>query len=274
MVALRGLAESFSRMTGARMGAMLRYRTQLRFESIDQADWGEFESGISAPAVLASFELRGAGSVIIYLPVELAMVAIDLYLAGSGTGPFPSRALTDMERQILAAFLDVVSSETASAASAVLGHVEAGPVTQLVVQASQARNRAEQCMVLRFSLRIPQLGEASYRLDLCIPTSTLRPLLEQVSSGPSRTEVPVLPAVERFARGVSLTLSLRFPPVAVPLSVAESLSTGQVLSLGHPLGAPLPVYVQDRALFEAAPIVHGKRAACQIVASIDTEEQP
>lgn len=274
LAALRALGESFSRGAGARIGATLRCRTQLRLESIDQSNWGEIESEISMPAVLASFDLRGAGSALVQLPVDLAMVAIDLYLAGSGVGPFPSRAPTDMERQILGGLLDVVSSEVASAASTVIAPVEAGPATQLVVQASQTMSRDEQCAILRFSLRMPQIGEQCFRLDLCLPTTTLRPLLDQLSTSPDRTEAPALPEVERLAKGVPLTLSLRFPPVAVPISVAESLSVGQVLALGHPLGEPLPLYVGDRPLFEANPVAHAKRAACQIVASIDTEEQP
>lgn len=271
MIALRAFAESFSRVAGGRMGSVLRCRVQMHLESINQTEWGELGPAISTPAVLASFDLAGAGTVIAHLPIGLAMVAIDLYLAGSGTGPFPSRPLTDMERQLIAVFLDVVSSETASAASAILGPVEAGPVTQLVVQASEARDRAEQCVVLHFSLRIPHIGRAD-GLDICIPTATLRPLLGRVPDAPGRAEAPVLPAAERLVEGVPLTLSLRFPPVAVPLSVAESLSAGQVLSLAHPLGAPLPLYVGDRPLFTATPVVHAKRAACQIVSGIDTED--
>lgn len=272
LVALRGVAEGFGRVAGGRIGSLLHNRVQIRLDDLRQTNWGEFDADLARPAVLASFDLVGYGPVIVHLPIDLAMVLIDLHLSGAGSGPFPSRVLSDMERQIVAPMLEVVAQETAAAISAVLGHVEAAAVTQLVVPASQARARDEQCVLLRFHVRLAQVADDPWLLDLCIPTAVLRPLLDRLVDGPDRHEAPVLPAVERAARALPLTLSLRFAQTAVSLSVAENLAVDQVLSLGHPLNTPLLVHVQDRPVFTANLVTEGKRAACQIVAYIDPED--
>ncbi len=274
VLAIRGMAESFARSGGGRIGALLRNRTQVHLESLDQLDWGDFEADLAGPSLLGSFELRGAGSgtAVIHLPIDLAMTAIDLQLAGSGVGPLPLRALSDMERQIIAPLLEVIAQEVAASTSAVLGHVEASPVTQIVIAASHARDRGEQCVILRFSVRLAQVAQTSWGLDVCIPTSALRPLVERSGGGGARHEAAVSPAMEKAVKALPVTVSLRFAMTAIPLSVAESLCVDQVISLGHQVGSPLLVYAQDRPLFNADLVATGKRAACQVVAYLDPEE--
>lgn len=265
--AVRAIAEGLCGGTGARLSALLRCRAHLDLEDMEQGDREGFESRVEAHAGLATFQLEpGGGAVYAHLPIDLAMTVLDLMLAGSGAGPFPSRPLSEMERKLIAPFYEVLAQELAGSCSAVLLAAQSSPVSQLTgLQSLPPRNKRDPCVLMRFSLRLSQ-GHPRHKIDLCVPVTTIRPLLRGLARDPSR------PQSEQAARRIPLDLCLRYPPVAIPMTVAEALEPGQVVSLGHPLESPLFLCVGDRPLFTATPMAEGRRAACQIIAAVNPEE--
>jgi len=263
MAALRQVGENFSRLAASRFGLLAKAKVTLQLGEVAQVGWEDFEAATAGYGVLVTFNL-GEGQVFAHLPAALVMALVDLYLAGPGTGPFPERSLSETESRLLSPFLTVLAEALADAASSVFGEARSGPVTQMTATSGLfLSNRRMPCAALSTSVLLPSTKEPAGALRLCFPVSTLRPLLAglQASSSVTGTRTAALAA----ARRVPLTLSLRYASVAVPLRVAERLSPGQVLSLGHPLGEPLLLCVGDKPLFTAVPIERARRAACQIV---------
>jgi len=264
LTAVRQLAEAACRLVGSRVSTWARAKVALRLEKLEQLDWQAAQARVGEPSGFAAFNL-GEGPVIVCLPASLAFAAIDLHLGGSGKGPWPRRELTDLEQHLLAPVFTMVAEAVAEAASSVLGRGELGPVTQLgnspgLLLASRQRQ-------LIYCEAVADLGAASPSpggLAIYLPVDTLRPLF--VNLGRDRPPKEQFYALaERAAAEVPLRLSLCFPPVSVPVAVAERLAPGQVVGLGHPIGEPLVLKVGGKAVFSAVLVEQAKRAACKLV---------
>lgn len=263
MVALRQVGENFSRLLANRLTVLVRTRATVDLRATEQLGWEDFEAKVGGPGLLATFSL-GEGQVFVHLPAGLCLSLIDLYLAGTGAGPFPNRQLSETERQLLAPFLSATAGGLADAASSVFGEVHAGPVTLVTgISGLFLSNRRMPCVAMWPSVQLPTSKSPVGEIGMCLPIGALRPLVAKLqSTGPAKgSQAPALAA----ALSVPLTLSLRYPPVTVPLDVVKYLAPGQVLNLGHLIGEPLTLYAGDKELFAVQPVEHARRAACEIV---------
>lgn len=262
MTALRQVADNFCRLVSSRVSIWARAKVTFSLGSLEQVGWEDFETGTAGPGVLAAFSI-GEGQGFAHVPAGLAMVLVDLYLAGPGTGPYPERNLTETEAHLLSPFLAALAEGLGEAASSTFGEAHIGPITQVTgVSGLFLTNRRMQCVAVKVPVQPPSFAEPAGELTVCLPVSALRPLVAKLQPPtPKRPGADSLSA----ARRIPLTLALRYPPATVLLQVAQDLAPGQVLSLGHPVGQPLVLYAGDEPLFAAVPVDNGRRSACQIV---------
>jgi flagellar motor switch protein FliM len=264
MAAVRQVGENFSRFTASRFGLLVKAKVSVHVGAPEQIGWEDFEASTAGHGVLAAFSL-GEGQVFVHVPAILAMSLVDLYLAGTtGTGPFPDRPLSETESRLFSPFLSSLTDGMADAASSIFGATRGGPVTQMTGTSGLfLSNRRMPCVALQASVQLPSVREPSGNISICLPVSTLRPLLVKLQPTGPTTESHV--SAVAAAMRAPLTLSLRYPQVAIRFHVAQSLSPGQVVSLRHQIGEPLLLCAEDKPLFTAVPVEHGKRAACRIV---------
>ena len=264
MAAVRQTGENFSRFTASRFSLLVKAKVSVHVGAPEQVGWEDFEASTTGHGVLAAFSL-GEGQVFVHVPAVLAMALVDLYLAGTtGTGPFPDRPLSETESRLFSPFLAALTDGMADAASSIFGETRGGPVTQMTGTSGLfLSNRRMPCVTFQSSVQLPSAREPSGSISICLPVSTLRPLLVKLQpTGPTKgSHASTMAAAVR----APLTLSLRYPPVAVKFHVAQSLAPGQVLSLRHQLGEPLLLCAEGKPLFTAVPAEHGKRAACRII---------
>jgi flagellar motor switch protein FliM len=271
LAALRGVSEHFGRLTANRFGVLAKSKISVHTSPPEQVGWEDFETLAASPGVLATFSL-GEGQVFVHMPARLAMALVDLYLAGPGTGTFPDRALTETESKLLSPFLAAVAEGLADAASSTFGETRAGPVSQVTVASGLfLANRRMPCVTFKARAQLPSSREPVGEIGACLPVAALRPLLAKLTAARPAKGSQV--AAARAAWRVPLTLSLRYPTVAVPLQVAQALAPGQVLSLGHPVGEPLLLCVGDKPVFVASPVERAKRSACQVIGPYEAPEK-
>lgn len=271
--AIRQVSDGLSHMTANRLGAWSRSRMSINVAAIDQVNWETFETQVSLPGLLGAIPVSG-GQVLVFLPVSFCMTILDLRLSGTGAGPFPSRPLTDIERQVLGSALVVVAECVSDAIGRVFGGVETGPVTQVVNAPSLMRtSRKGVCLLVKQAATIPGVRAETGQISVCFPLETLRPLLSQLSES-TRPSLAAFAAAEEAASRIPIPLVLRYRSASIPLSVAEKLAPGQVLSFGHPVGEPLSLCSGDRELFSARPIEHNRRSACQVLGQLGARGDP
>ena len=268
VTAVRQVADGFAHIVANRLAAWARVRITFSVASVDQTDWGTFEGAVSSPGMLGALPIAD-GQVLIFLHAAFSMVLLDLHLAGTGSGPFPARGLSDVERQMLTPVMGSIGEGVIDAMSAVFGRVESGPVTLVAGATAQMRpNRRSACLLLRLTGAVSGVRCEPGQIDVCFPLDALRPLLAELSET-TKPSLAAHAAAEAAASRVPLPLALRYRPVGIPLHVAENLAVGQVLALGHPIGEPLTLCAGDKELFLARAVEHNRRSACRLIDDLE-----
>jgi len=271
--AVRQVAEGLSHLAAHRLGTWARARMALNVASIDQVDWETFESQATSPGLLGVLPVAG-GQVFVFLPAALCMTLLDLRLSGTGTGPYPSRPLSDIERHLLAPALEVVAGAIADATGRLFGGVGSGPVTQVANSGGPiAASRRGACLTATEITTVTGARTEPGKITVCFPLDTVRPLLAKLSESTMPSQAAYAAAEEAASR-IPIPLTLRYRPANISLSVVESLTPGQVLGIGHPIGEALSLCSGDKELFGAHLVEHHRRAACQILGQIDGPGAP
>lgn len=275
--ALAIVHETFARQVGTVLSTHLRAVSQVTVASVDQVPYDDYIGASPNPSLLAvvSLEpLRGAG--ILQVPLPLAMAVLDRLLGGSGTGTYPSRALTDIEEGLITEVLDRCLEELASAFDSLVTiepeivQLESNP------QFAQIAAPSDMVVVVVFDTRI---GGQEGQLSLCIPFASLQPRLEAITGHSLASDrrfgdvAGAATAMDRAMRGVPVDLAVRFEPVTLTSREVVGLQVGDVLHLGHPADHPLTVLAGGVPLLAAVPGRKRKRLACRIVEP-DTQGAP
>lgn len=267
--ALSIVHESFARQLGTVLSTSLRAVSQVNVASVDQVPYDDYIGSSPNPSLLAVVSLEPlSGAGILQVPLPLAMSVLDRLLGGSGTGPYPARALTDIEEGLITEILDRCLSQLASAFESlvaiepVIVQLESNP------QFAQIAAPSDMVVAVVFDTRI---GGQEGQLSLCIPFASLQPRLEAIAGhslagdrrfGDSRGAAE---AMARVMADVPVDVTVRFQPVALPSSEVAGLRVGDVVPLGHATDQPLSVLASGIPLLAAVPGRKRKRLACRIV---------
>ncbi len=266
--ALQIANETFARQFTTVLSTTLRAVSQVAARNIGQLTYDEYIREVPNPSYLAVLSLAPLpGAAILHIPLPVVMAAVDRLLGGTGTGSLPRRPLTDIEGALVRNLLGRVLRELAYAFESLT------PLEPLVIQQesnpqfAQIASPSDMVVVLEYDIRIgPAQGDAT----LCIPFSSLQPVLDEVTgSALLAGRVASDPHAVRAALAgrmdaAPLSVTVRFDPITLSMAEIVDLRPGDVLPLQHAVGADLAVSVAGVPCFTATPGRRGKRLACLI----------
>ena len=274
--ALQIVHETFARQFTTVLSTTLRSVSQVSVASVDHISYDEYvrsTAELSFLAIVSIDPLAGAG--ILQLPLDIAMAAIDRLLGGTGEGAQPSRPLTDIESSLLRELVQRVLRELDYAFESLVKTQTTIVQLESNPQFAQVAAASDMVVVATYDVRI---GSKESTASLCIPFTSLQPVLELVSStalfSDRKGADPHESARAVAARlsGVPVDVAVRFDPVTLTSSQILDLQIGDVLPLRHPVTTPLSVVAADRVCASAVPGSKGRRLAFMIVQPDNTED--
>lgn len=265
---LQIIHETFSGQLSTLLSSSLRSVCAISVSSIAELTYDEYVRDMPIPthlSVLSLDPLPGVG--IFQLPIDAAMVIVDLLLGGQGNTPKIERPLTDIEAGLIRTITDRALGELSYAfeSSAEIRPSVIG--TESNPQFAQLAAPSDMVIVINLTLQIGEVCETT--LSLCYPYTTIKPVLADMTrTSTAKGDPDVIAARERVAdrlQDVDVELSVTFEPVMVRSREILTLRPGDVLTLGHPAGESLTAAVDGVPLFAVRPARKGKRVAAQVV---------
>jgi len=261
------------RMAGA-LTTMLRTSTRVEIGSMEQQRWELFANDLPEPTFLTSASVTPfGGRIVLHLPLAASFTLVELRLGGSGSGPHPERAMTEIEQRLVGEVAASALAEVPPAFAPVLPFsvgVTSSVTSSMFLQGAKP---TEMCLVLGLLVGIGDL--ASIEAQLCIPLAVLLPVIDAVERLES-AEVPhELDSTRTELRNrlleVPIEVSVSFPEVYLSPEELLTLDAGDVVRLQHEEGAPLVLRAGSVPFCHVVPTSRGKRLACMVVETNEEE---
>ncbi len=241
---LQFLHDRYAANVSTSLSVFLRTITEVRIASVDQFAYSEFLMSLADPTAIYAVSLgKTDGLAALELSPTVAFTMVDRMLGGNGMTQVPSRALTEIEQNVLDSVVKLLLeglTETWRAIGDVEFKIHARDTRPQMVQITAAN---EIIILLSFDLKI---GETRGMLNLCIPATAIESMEEKVAAGWQRSRRP--PSEIEMAH-------LRANIGRVPLSVTAQLSmtlsardllelqVGDVIAVSYSARRPLDVHV-------------------------------
>lgn len=262
---LQFLHERFARNVATSLSAYLRTMTELSVVSVEQFSYSEFLMSLSDPTAfyalgLAPFEDLGS----LEVNPAIAFAVVDRMLGGTGTGPAPNRALSDIEQNVIDSVVKLLLdalSETWRGITPMAFTVRARETRPQMLQVSGPN---EVVVMIAFDVRI---GSARGMMNLCLPASLIEAVGAHFGQAWHR---------QRREPNDEERLWIRDNLARVPLEITArlgarlltsdlvALHVGDVLTLGISAEAPILLDVGDTAKFKGRLTRHAGRVGVRI----------
>lgn len=226
------------------LSAFLRAVTEVSIVSVEQFAYSEFLMSLPDPTAYYSFAMSPfEGLAALEINPSIAFTMVDRMLGGNGQTPAPSRALTEIEQNVLDAVVKLLLEHLVETWK---------PIADLQFKLQDRETRPQMLRVtgpneivilLAFDMRI---GEMRGTVSLCFPASTIESLEDKFAQGWQRTRrQPTAAEQARLAANlgriplpVSTVLETRLPARDL-----VALKPGDIVSLGYPASNPVNVHV-------------------------------
>jgi flagellar motor switch protein FliM len=247
----------------------LRSGAQCTLGTVEQLTYDEYVRSLPNPSYLIVLSLSPLpGAAILQFPLPIVFAAIDRLLGGTGDSLSPKRPLTEIESNLMRSVVDRTLRELEYAYETLV-RVEAEIVQQeFNPQFAQIAAPSDMAMVVSFDTRI---GEKHGNATICVPFSTMQPVLESLASQSlfqdHRGQDPVLwqQQLERALARVSVQTCVRFADVELSSAEIVGLQVGDIVPLDHPIELPVTISVDGVSCNRAVIGRRGKRLACLVV---------
>lgn len=263
---LQMVHENFARVWTTVLSTHLRTTARVTLDAVEQLAYDEFLSSVRNPAVLCVVSMDPLpGRQLVDVHPGLAFPLIDRLLGGLGTADGGAeRALTDIEVTVMERVAGGMLSSLAEAWQGLvdirprLESVETNPMFAQVIPPNEVT------VVITFTAT---LGETGGSLRLCLPFSTLKPVLTRLTAHRWASGGEVAPARGDGAnlQDVRVEVAVRLGRATLTIGQLLGLERGDVIRLGQPVGEPLTAYLGPRAAFRVRPGRVGNRVAVQVV---------
>lgn len=255
---LHFLHDRFARNISTSLSAYLRAVTEVSIVSVEQFTYSEFLMSLPDPTAFYGLSLKpieGHGA--LELNPVVAFTMIDRMLGGSGQRVTLSRALTEIEQNVIDGVVKLVLEQLTETWAPVVPVQFKANGRETRPQMLQVAAPNEPMILLVFEIRI---GGAGGMLNVCIPTAAIEALGATFTQSWYRTRR--LPTPEERHNLYGNLGRVPMPVTALlrtSLSAREfmSLRGGDVLSLGIPVTQPLTVRIGRRDQFEGRPVRAG-----------------
>jgi flagellar motor switch protein FliM len=273
--ALALVFEAFGHRLTTVLATRLRTSARASMNMPEQITYAEFMDATLDPACLAVLSLLPlSGTGVLRLDLDLGMSIVDRLLGGNGgTSGQPTRALSELESNLLRGVLDASVAELGGAFTPL---VEIDP--RVVRQESKpqlVRGASPESVMVVVDFDIV-LGDDTGALTVCMPLSTVGPALESFTvSAPSigaAMEAASAASVAAHLMDAPIDVSVRFGTVALTSADILDLQVGDVVPLRHPVSHPLTVLASGVPCLAAVPGRRGKRLACMVVESTEHQD--
>lgn len=252
---LHFLHDRFARNVSTSLSAYLRAVTEVSIVSVEQFTYSEFLMSLPDPTAFYSLSLKPVdGQGALELNPVVAFTMIDRMLGGSGQRVTLSRALTEIEQNVIDGVVKLILENLTEAWVPIVPVQFRASGRETRPQMLQVAAPNEPMLLLVFEIK---LGGAGGMLNLCIPTAVIEALGATFTQSWNRTRR--LPTGEERE---TLFANLGRVPMPVTALLRTSLSArefmaiqaGDVITLGVPVSQPLTVRVGHRDHFEGRPV--------------------
>ena len=269
MRAFQIVHETFARQLSTVLATTLRAGASCAFGSVEQLTYDEYVRGLPNPSYMVILSLNPLpGAALLQLPLPITFAAIDRLLGGTGDAASPKRPLTEIEQNLMRSVVDRALRELEYAYETLV-RVEAEIVQQeFNPQFAQIAAPSDMVLVVSFEMRI---GEKRGPATICVPFSTLAPVLETLASQTlfqdQRGEDPVQwqQKLETALYSVPVELCARFDAVGLTSAEIVGLQVGDIVPLSHSIDKPVSITVDGVKCYDGVTGRRGKRLACLIV---------
>jgi len=256
---LHFLHDRFAVNVSTSLSVFLRAMTEVNIGAVEQFTYGEFLMSLPDPTAFYAVRLSpldGLGA--FEINPSIAFTMVDRMLGGAGQAAAPSRALTEIEQNVLDAVVRLLLEhlmETWRAIGDVQFKIHGRETRPQMLQVSGPN---EVVIVLAFDCKI---GDRRGAFRLCIPAAAIESMEKKVAQGWHRTRPEATPL-----QIAHLQANLGRVPVTVTALLETSfearellaLREGDVVALGRSAADPVDVHVGDVFRF-AGRLIGGER---------------
>jgi flagellar motor switch protein FliM len=249
---LQLIHESFAREISTYLSGRCRTFVDVKYASIDQITFSEFQKSLNSPTYIAIFSSEAfAGSGILQMGLDLGYTIIDRLLGGSGTPLEESRVPTEIEMNILKKESAVMLRMLARSWSNIeefdinLENLETNP------QFVQVAPSNEMTILITLSITIRNVQGF---INLCFPSSTLEPLNDKLTT---RMWTTTYRHTEEFRENLKQTLMLSklnlsaiLGKAVISLSDFFNLEIGDVIRLDSFYDEPIDLEIENHPIFK------------------------
>jgi flagellar motor switch protein FliM len=255
---LHFLHDRFARNISTSLSAYLRAATEVAIVSVEQFTYSEFLMSLPDPTAFYGLSLtpvEGLGA--LELNPVVAFTMIDRMLGGRGQRVAQSRALTEIEQNVIDGVVKHVLENLSETWAPIVPIQFKTCGRETRPQMLQVAAPNEPMILLVFEIRT---GGAAGMLNICIPTSVIEALGATFTQSWYRARRR--PTPEEYRDLLDNLARVPMPVAALlrtSLSAAEfmNLRVGDVLSLGVPVTHPLTIRVGGRDQFHGRPVRAG-----------------
>jgi flagellar motor switch protein FliM len=248
------------------LGAYLRVVFAAALVSAENLTYREFLQRLPETTYLASCKLEPMGlNAALQLDLKVAFPIIDLLLGGEGKGMPATRAITEIEEQILDSVARIICRELGVAWQAL--SLEVGFDERLETGAAQRLMAPEEKVLsLSFEVTMPDVRGG---LSLALPAAVSNALLRKISADWSyRRPKAGVDARERLMRRLLDSVfqaELGAKDVRVAVSDLAELAPGAVLPFARSVTEPASLLIAGREMFRALPARCGNLRAARLL---------
>ena len=274
---LRGISllhENFARNLTHALGGYLRVAFEATLVSAEHLSFQEFLQRFPEGSYLASCKLSPITALaLLQLDMSVAFPIIDLLLGGEGKTTPPTRAMSDIEEQILEGVIRIVCRELQSSWQ-VIALEFSFDQRQQEEQVQHLMPPEEKTLSLSFEVH---LQETRGTLNLAIPAIASHALLRKIAAQWEYQKPRGL--VEAGARLRNRLLQCPFPvelsvtAIPVPMRELLDLTPGKVLVFGRAVDGPAALLVAGSEMFSAAPVRLGNVRAARLQNAFESGEE-
>jgi flagellar motor switch protein FliM len=260
--------EAYADQTASVITSKLRASCSHDLESLQQVTYGSFISSLPEETVLLVTSLNPLNSVgLIHLPLDFAMLAVDLPLGGPGDDDQPVRGLTEIENMLVG---DLGSSLVGALRFSFDGIITWFPVLTGQFSAPElahAASHGDQMLVATFRMEIK---EQEFKTMLALPLAPILPTLDatianrQAEKGGAKNR-DFTADLESRIRLAPVTVSVRLRPIKGRLADFANISVGDVFRLGHSPDSPWEVTSHGVVFAHALLGGEGTQAAFRVI---------
>ncbi|WP_116115051.1 flagellar motor switch protein FliM [Austwickia chelonae] len=265
--ALQMVNETFARQMATVLSTTLRIVGHSALNNVEQVTYDNYSSNLPNPSLLAVVEFTPmGGDGVFQMPMNVVMSIIDRLLGGPGTDEQPSRALSDIEAGLIRNLVQRIVRELTYAFDTLAPVKATVQSLESDVQLLQLAPPQDPMVVSDFEIRIGDLVSSA---TLCMPVSTVAPVLDVLKAKPQELTGPQAAAAKALnerMHEVPVVVTVAFEPIQLTSSEVLDLQVGDVLPLRHPTNQPLTLSADGVPVGTAVPGSHGSRLACQIIA--------